>query len=164
MIVFSGKITNEIQTKIMKLRNTQIMILGLIIAAIIFPCLVAVCILTESENELLKYSILLLLMIIVFIGVGIPISKKKLCFEWDFYIRFENAVITIEFMHQNGAVQRKCVSNVKKVIDFGEYFYLYFSRWDASNGLVCQKDLIIEGTIEDFEKLFEGKIKRKLKS
>ena len=26
---------------------------------------------------------------------------------------------------------------------------------------VCQKDLLIEGSLEEFEKLFEGKIQRK---
>ena len=36
---------------------------------------------------------------------------------------------------------------------------IYFpSQW---SNCICQKDLIIEGTIEEFEKLFEDKIVRK---
>ena len=30
-------------------------------------------------------------------------------------------------------------------------------------GIIAQKDLLVEGTLEEFEKLFEGKIIRKIK-
>ena len=54
----------------------------------------------------------------------------------------------------------KPISKVKKVIDMGEWYYIIFKFGDISNSWICQKDLITQGTIEDFEKIFEGKIKR----
>lgn len=50
--------------------------------------------------------------------------------------------------------------NVKKVFDYGEFYYFNFSM-SFDKLFVCQKDLITEGTIEEFEKIFEGKIVRK---
>lgn len=52
--------------------------------------------------------------------------------------------------------------NVKKVIDYGDFYDIVFCvpRW---RNCVCQKDLITQGTIEEFEQLFEDKIVRKVK-
>ncbi len=53
--------------------------------------------------------------------------------------------------------------DVKKVIDWGNLyqFIFYFPHKDAM--FFCQKNLIKEGTIEEFEKLFEGCIVRKIR-
>ncbi len=103
------------------------------------------------------------LIIIVFIVIFILTNRKtKIKIEWDFDIIIENEMITINCRHQiNGVIATKPIKKIKKVVDFGEYYYLYVCRWDASNGIICQKDLLIEGSLEEFEKLFEGKIQRK---
>jgi len=48
----------------------------------------------------------------------------------------------------------------KSVMDFGDYYYIKFG---GTTAFIIQKDLLVEGTLEDFEKLFEGKIVRKIK-
>ena len=48
---------------------------------------------------------------------------------------------------------------VKKVIDYGECYFIIYT--DVAQAIVCQKDLIKEGTLEEFEALFAGKIKRR---
>ena len=53
------------------------------------------------------------------------------------------------------------VANVAMVLDMGEWYHLSWSRRFGSGHFVCQKSLLVKGTIEDFEKLFEGKIVRK---
>ena len=55
---------------------------------------------------------------------------------------------------------KRCLSQVKKVIDYGEWYYLVFYYEHRCMRFVCQKDLIKEGTIEQFEKLFEDKLVR----
>ena len=57
----------------------------------------------------------------------------------------------------------KEVIDVKKVIDKGNFYIILFYFPHKDVNFICQKDLIVEGTIEEFEELFEGKIVRKIK-
>ena len=53
------------------------------------------------------------------------------------------------------------VENVTKVFDMGEWYHISFGIIRDQGRMVCQKDLIVKGTIEEFEALFDGKIIRK---
>jgi len=55
------------------------------------------------------------------------------------------------------------LDDVKNVVDLGDWYIVRFYFPINLRWFICQKDLIVEGTIEDFEKLFEGKIVRKYK-
>lgn len=50
------------------------------------------------------------------------------------------------------------INSITKVIDYGEWYYLIFQYSDRDLYFVCQKDLLTEGSIEDFEDLFKDKI------
>jgi len=50
---------------------------------------------------------------------------------------------------------------VKKVYDYGEFYFISFYFGKISCYFICQKSLLTQGTIEDFEKLFDGKIVKK---
>lgn len=50
------------------------------------------------------------------------------------------------------------IAAVKKVIDMGEWYHIIFYFGHKDIFFICQKDLITIGTIEAFEKLFDGKI------
>lgn len=52
----------------------------------------------------------------------------------------------------------RSVSQVKKVVDAGAWYHIYFAGRNKSLRFVCQKDLLVQGTLEEFEKLFEHKI------
>ena len=54
----------------------------------------------------------------------------------------------------------KLVSDVKKVIDHGEYYELCFPFGKASEKFFCQKNLLTRGSLREFETLFKGKIQR----
>lgn len=59
-------------------------------------------------------------------------------------------------------VENRKITDVKEVEDYGEYYALRFSIFCGySPNFVCQKNLLIHGTLEEFEALFEGKITRK---
>lgn len=51
--------------------------------------------------------------------------------------------------------------DVKEVEDLGDSYRILFDFPGCSPMFLCQKDLITEGTIEDFEELFADKIVRK---
>ena len=69
----------------------------------------------------------------------------------------------IEYQSQQATVCRN-ISDVKVVRDYGEFYDIisYFGK--GSDFYVCQKDMLSRGTLEDFEKLFEGKIVRMTKN
>ncbi len=50
------------------------------------------------------------------------------------------------------------IKDVKRVCDYGDYYYIVANFLNHSSLFVCQKDLLTKGTIEEFESLFEGKI------
>ena len=53
------------------------------------------------------------------------------------------------------------IDDVTMVVDMGEWYHISFGKMLGSGRFVCQKDLLVQGTIEDFEKMFEGKLIRK---
>ena len=53
------------------------------------------------------------------------------------------------------------MEGIKGVHDFGEYYVLIFRDSGNFSQIICEKDLLTHGTIEQFEELFDGKIVRK---
>ena len=53
------------------------------------------------------------------------------------------------------------ISDVVKVKDLGYAYHICFSKNSAMKFCICQKDLLVEGSIEDFERMFKGKLVRK---
>ena len=53
------------------------------------------------------------------------------------------------------------VSHSSKIIDFEDCYYFHFCFPHKDCRFLCQKDLITEGTIEEFENLFKDKIIKK---
>lgn len=50
------------------------------------------------------------------------------------------------------------LSNVKKVKDYGDFYFIEFPKFIYSTAFVCQKSLMTKGSLEEFVELFEGKI------
>lgn len=59
----------------------------------------------------------------------------------------------------NGEYKFK-IESVKKIIDYGEFYFVAFSKFLIVEDIVCQKNLLTKGTLEEFEALFEDKIVR----
>lgn len=49
------------------------------------------------------------------------------------------------------------INDIDEIYDFGEYYQIE----DISYMFFCQKNLLVQGTLEEFEKAFDGKIIRK---
>ncbi len=50
------------------------------------------------------------------------------------------------------------ISDVKRVRDYGEFYELVFPLSKMSEKFICQKNLLTKGTLEEFKRLFRGKI------
>lgn len=61
----------------------------------------------------------------------------------------------------NGVIESKKFEQVKEVKDYGDYYAFTFVGFLTISSLyICQKDLLTQGTLADFETLFAGKIKQ----
>ncbi|MBQ3506585.1 MAG: hypothetical protein IJA89_07440 [Clostridia bacterium] len=60
-------------------------------------------------------------------------------------------------------MRQKSIFDIKNIIDNGAFYDITFYLPNTVHNCICQKDLIVQGTIEEFEKLFEDKIVRKYK-
>lgn len=50
------------------------------------------------------------------------------------------------------------LTKVKTVLDMGQWYDIIFKHGDITNSWTCEKSNLVKGTLEDFERLFEGKI------
>ena len=53
------------------------------------------------------------------------------------------------------------IDSVYRVIDYGEWYHFKFNFGERDRFFVCQKNLLTEGSIEEFEALFEDVLIRK---
>lgn len=155
MIVFSGVISDEIQIQTMKRRKQCVFQLASIssVAIIIVSGIFWVIL----DGELWEWIILSgVLVVVTLLLLWNP--RKKLPFRWEYHITIDEEKIVQESPLWPKPIE-KPINKIKKVLDYEDVYYVIYS--DMNNSIVCQKDLLIEGTIEEFEALFQGKIIRK---
>lgn len=81
------------------------------------------------------------------------------------YIATRITIDTEEIQIEARANCRICgIEEVEMILDHGSFFDIKIYSPTRIFNCICQKDLIVEGTIEEFEKLFEDKIVRKYKT
>ena len=47
---------------------------------------------------------------------------------------------------------------IKKVIDYGDYYLIVLPKYLPILDVICQKSLLVKGSLEEFETLFQNKI------
>lgn len=154
MIVFSGAITAKNELKIEEVRKTFMLKVFSIFLAI-WAILGFVCVHfgIGDIKEILAYIILAL--VIITIILIIPIQKHR--YNYIYHITIDNEeIVCVDNVFKK--TRRKKLKQIRKVIDAGECYYVIYKWGDIGNCIICQKDLIREGTIEEFEELFKGKI------
>lgn len=165
VIEFSGTVSEEARLDRAN-RINKIIIIPLIILEIIYIALIVWLSLQKFYEYLAIFIPLAVIGVIVIVMMYLPIVNTKL---W--YAEYLTSPITITinngkiinsyFVKSRLVSGTKSLSRVKKVIDAGEWYYIIFKFGDIGNSWICQKNLLTQGTIEDFEKLFETKIVRK---
>lgn len=157
MIEFTGQPSFEVQKHIYQKTRRMLHIMSFIAW---FILLVPIASFTINHNmTLFLYGYLAMLPFLHLVVLLNQPSKKKPMLPGKIMIDDEN----IEYISEQTTVCRY-VSDVKVVRDYGEFYDIisYFGK--GSDFYVCQKDLLSRGTLEDFEKLFDGKIVRMTKN
>ena len=148
MIVFSGKISDETAKHIIKSRKRASRIIGMIVCIILLIPIIVYLSISISPWVLILMA--LLPPFVIFAGI----QPKDSSSTFANYISIDDRDM---YAKCDAFEIYKGTDQVKKVVDTGNSYLIYISNFVVSS-FVCQKDLITEGTLEEFEKIFEGKI------
>ena len=151
MIEFEGKVSKSVTKHIMR----KFLMVGIIVDIIVLLLGVSFFVsigMNWVVSLIISFSSASISIVISVCSVkeALPL---RICIEDD---------QTISGTYANGYGTRK-LDQVKKVIDYGDFYDITFVLLYRWRNCVCQKDLITQGTIEEFEQLFEDKIVRKVK-
>ena len=128
---------------------------GVLAFTSIFLCVLFIPIIIASIT--IHWTFLLLIILLLLLLPIVKFSKNEgvhpIC------IRISQDMIEME-SEQYIFIQKE-LYKVKKILDCGSHYIFCFSFPFLSKSFLCQKDLLTAGTIEDFEKCFEGQIVRK---
>lgn len=159
VIEFFGTLSEQCQKETSR-RNRKRTAIEYTVVTVLFGIVpTVVCGILKDEEYFFKFfglTILCAIMTVIFWLITF-IRKPSQGVSTDILVRIENSYIT---RSNFTGVQKLTLNKVKKVIDAGNWYYVVFKWGNIGNAFVCQKDLLREGTIEQFETLFEGKIKR----
>lgn len=127
-------------------------------AAIIVCCAVAVPItlLTVFNDSLFAIAYALLPFCAIFFSLPLPRRKRDTVCATS--ITIEENVIGCEGKDFTCV---RAIEDIKKIVDYGDFYQIIFYFPHKSIVFVCQKDLITKGTIEEFEQRFADHIVRK---
>lgn len=155
MIEFNGYLNGAAEEyfhKKTRILGRNILLMGVLI---LLPAIISFGIKINSWSLILGYcSLFLVIPILTMIPKGnkekISITPKKI-FTEDGYI------ICIADKY----TESRLISDAKVLRDFGEFYEIVFPFGKVSDKFICQKNLIVKGTAEEFEALFVGKVIKK---
>ena len=155
-IEFKGVLTGKCK-KFLLMKQIMIQAIAALVVMVIFvPPIIVVSIHWKS--------IVLLLLIPIFLYVLVSLlppgkNSQKIFMPKRIFLDLEEGTIVNECEKNE---RFHMISSVKKVLDYGEWYHVKFYFSDRDLYFVCQKNLITQGTLEEFEKLFEDKIERRI--
>lgn len=156
MIEFNGYLTGKSQKffckQIVKLQQKIILFTLIPIFIILMIVFYLVFDVIALYPEVIISEIILSALALLLPNIQTKKEKEKITPQ---KVYIENDMIVSK---SNAAVDTRFMKDVKEVRDYGEFYYFVFKAY--SYRFVCQKDLLTQGTIEEFESLFAGKIKK----
>ena len=157
MIKFCGPLSEQQKAKILnKLSKEERTVFGIFLPLICVAIFVFWMFFNFSILEIFPYLIAALIVSFIVCLSSPLFTKSARRLPIQTHITIENGIVKNEL---NGA--KKSLQRVKKVLDDGDIYFIFKSGSAFSNAFVCPKNLLIVGSIAEFETLFQGKIIRK---
>lgn len=159
MIKFSGTLSNKCVIEYSKQTNKAN---ALVFSYFTIFILVVTLTLAFFDTENFYYLLCLLGIMIIINLTLLFVPPNSVVFKLPRIVEIVDNQISSATQCENKVCKSlvKKVNNIKVIVDYGDWYYIRF-KFDITASVVCQKSLIVEGTIEDFEKLFADKIIRK---
>lgn len=155
MIVFNGELS-ENNKKFLNRKMKNVSIISTCILSIILVIPITLAVVFDDTIWAIAYIIIPAL--ILFSVVPIPKKKWDTICPTEISINDETVIIHGETFHQE-----REISQLKRIIDFGDCYKMEFVFPHKSFSCLCQKNLIVKGTLEEFEERFADIIVRKAK-
>lgn len=155
MIEFNGHISGAAEKAFWK-KGRKIVLIGYLFA---IPAAFSVILffgnLFRSKSLIYAFAIYFSLVPVLFF---IPKRKKErlAMIPKRIYINGEHIVCVADRYTDS-----KFISDVKKVIDHGEFYELCFPFGKVSEKFICQKSLLTKGSLREFEEIFKKKLIKK---
>ena len=150
MIVFEGNVGKACETFVCK--RERIFIAKVWSFVSILFAIPTVIIAINWEMIVLLFLVALALFPL---GTLLPLSKKTKETMLSTKIQIGEEIMSCEGKRFKFEYYTK---DVKQVTDYGDFYMMDFYYPNRNSYFACQKDLITEGSIEDFEKLFSEKL------
>lgn len=154
MIEFKGRLSQKTEKHYLKRNSEQGQNLFLIALLLFLPAMLIWGVKLKMWPIIGSYVSMFILVPLL---ARIPPSKKEKEMIMPTRIVIDDDCM---YCYSKKCQEARYVEDVSIVRDFGDFYELRFPFGKVSNRFICQKDLITKGTLEDFETLFEGKIKR----
>ena len=156
MIEFKGTLCGRSKRFII-VNQVKGQLLAVLIAAVIFATPVVVGSILDKWNMIstLVVTAFCVMLIISLIPPGKQAQRGFV--PKRIFIDLEERTLVHECEEQE---RFHMIDSVKTVVDYGEWYHIKFYYQDRDPYFVCQKSLLSQGTIEEFEALFDGKIVR----
>ncbi len=150
MIEFKGKLSEENKKNVLKF-NAKV---ARWVAVIVSVPFVIIDIIVSLKIDLI-YLIYLSIFVTLIAFAGIKPKGKEL----EELINYRIELNDEELIRETSKSYKKIkLSNIKEIIDCGDSYFIYFT-FPPFGSIICQKNLITQGTIEEFEKKFREVIK-----
>lgn len=162
MVEFDGQISERNQLNRMeKVREKEIIVF---LSGIIFIWIVTVSfglIFDFLQSILVELIVCTIIMLACIILIAKTTEKVALRIKLSPHIIITETDLSLELWKNGEKTWRKRnLTQVKKVLDCGEVYYIIFRFGDITNAWICQKDNVVSGTIGEFERIFRSKIVR----
>ncbi|MBR2985874.1 MAG: hypothetical protein IKC58_04690 [Clostridia bacterium] len=154
MIEFNGMPSGEFAEYVVK--NHRKAGLRLSIIPTIIMCAIVIVIALVIKQPVVLIGLLLPIMLVILLASQ-PFEKDvpKL-FATQITISEDGEMFALGYFEKH----YRAVSSVETVIDIGSGYIIEFEYEVRNPFFLCQKDLIVKGSIEQFEELFKDKIVR----
>jgi len=155
MIEFKGEMSEKTKKHVRRMAKQRMAIL---------LCLTCMASLPLFRMVVYEFDPGMAVFLAITIGVGfiglvcICPTKKELAKNLPCRIYVNDGIIQAENDHYRDAFVLK---NAKELIDYGDFYIISLGFLSFLAHFVFEKSLITQGTLEEFEQLFEGKIVRK---
>lgn len=156
MIEFKGELSEKNQKIMSNKIQRQPSITGGCVSSLILAVIVTVLMAEVDVIFAIGYIPCGFVIVVSFL----PVPKKN----WHLVCP-QSVVIDDEGITSTGIKfsDYRLLSQIKRIDDCGDYYKFWFEFPHQSPYFLCQKDLIVQGSNEEFEEMFADKIVRKYK-
>lgn len=154
MIEFRGELSYECKNYLLKVSKKMNLIVAV---CVIVPFIIAnILIAILLDWIYIIFLPALIIGIIIFWQAKVPAKAYGSLFPTAIILEDDNLYCELE-----GFTFVRNISNIKKVIDYGTFYHIVFHFPKKYINFICEKKLIINGTIEEFERMFESRVIKK---